>query len=40
MLIFAFVMAFVMGGKMAFIFLIVAPILGAIAGAAMFKLFV
>ncbi len=28
MLIFAFVMAFVMGGKMAFIFLIVAPILG------------
>lgn len=28
MLIFAFVMAFVMGGKMAFIFLIVAPLLG------------
>ncbi len=28
MLLFAFVMAFVMGGKMAFIFLIVAPILG------------
>jgi len=28
MLIFAFTMAFVMGGKMAFIFLIVAPILG------------
>lgn len=28
MLVFAFVMAFVMGGKMAFIFLVVAPILG------------
>ena len=32
MLVFAFVMAFVMGGKMAWIFLIVVPILGTRAG--------